>query len=67
MHIPSAKVGVRRRQNGAFVQGLTLKILIEKYFVWKSHKIKLETHGSPGECDFLRNPLAYNKTIIYYI
>jgi hypothetical protein len=48
---------------GGFVQGLALKILIEKYFVWKFHKIKRETRGSPGECDLLRNPLAYNKTI----
>jgi hypothetical protein len=52
---------------GGFVQGLTLKILIKKYFVWIFPKIKHETRGSPGECDLLRNPLAYNKTILYYI
>jgi hypothetical protein len=40
-------------------------MLIEKYFVWKNHKIKRETRG---ERDFLRNPLAYNKTtfILYF-
>jgi hypothetical protein len=44
--------GIRGRQNGAFVQGLALKMFIEKYFVRKSRKIKREMCGSPGECDF---------------
>jgi hypothetical protein len=38
----SAKAGVMGRKNGTFVQGLVLKIFIEKYFVRKSHKIKRE-------------------------
>jgi hypothetical protein len=61
------RAGVRGRQNGAFARGLALKTLIENYFAWKSHRIKRETCGSTGECDFLRNLLAYNKTILYYI
>jgi hypothetical protein len=48
------------RLNGAFFQGLALDTFIEKYFVRKSHKIKRETCGSPGECDFSRNPLTCN-------
>jgi hypothetical protein len=34
------RAGVKGRRNGAFVQGLALKILIEKYFVRKSHRNK---------------------------
>jgi hypothetical protein len=64
-NIPSDAQGEAKRSicvgSRAF-KGLALKILTEKYFVWKSHKIRRETRGSPGECDFLRNPLAYNKT-----
>jgi hypothetical protein len=31
--LPKGRVGVKERQNGAFIQGIPLKILIEKYFV----------------------------------